>query len=580
MPQPPPGRPSGPIPRPGQPRTAATPAKPVPPAPPSRPVARPAAPAAPAAPPSGGGTRRIQTPDAPQKTRTSEVPQTAPRTPAPPAPGTQRISKPAAAAPGTQRIEKPAAPASGSQRIEKPAAPGTQRVSRPAAPASQRTPNPGAEAAAPAPEPPAAPGASPAGPNPSKKFLRPTKMQQAIADAASAPPEKKAGKGKILFNIGIILSIPLSIVVIGFGVWKNKNKGKGIGDMWNQVKGSTVGETPQPPPPKINPDEEALKLSHAKLVKAQTNFAEAELERTPEERRRTLYEEAKTLIEEVFTIVAPISEKPEYSGEGYEWITKDLTQAAQLKRALADRLKALQPEEVKPPAAPNTAALGALAGWNGTTQKLAILFLTKSASPSDPAMSTSSWMTSELAEIKLVDLEPGRVFEFARGSVKEGLDKLQGEERDAKAKELTAGVMVFEGAKLKGSLSYILSMNGVFFRDQLSKFSVRIHDDRGTGAFQEYHDLVLQAIGSPSKGKESVTSGLSSWDLLWTKEGVVYRLSAIGNPGGMDITITAFNEPNHKAFCEALGEVDPFLDTNLEAWDGRSATFPPTEAPK
>jgi hypothetical protein len=449
---------------------------------------------------------------------------------------------------------------------------------RPQAPASQKIP------AAAKPD----PGAPQGGP-PSNKFLRPTKMQAALNDAANRPPEEPGKRGaKFWFNMAVIVSIPLSLAVIGYGVWKKGLKKK-IDDVKKVVSGSSEDQGSKPP--EKSDHQKMLDEAKETLLKpAQTKWAVAEKVEQDLEKKKVLWAEVEKLAVEYSKKILPVIEDPRYKGPEYAWITKDYEDCMMLLRVVRDRLKSVEPVEEKPPASPNTRALGILASWNGTSQKLSVIFLSKDMSPTAPDSGAAEFGVT-LGKVsaksgdseKALALEPmkaERMFELLRGTVREETEKLDKAGKDAKCSELAGGISVFEADKFGDSMAYAKSMKGYYFNDVFASIEVRIKDERGVGAFEEYYKLITQAIGTPVKGKENVGTGLCEWKLMWKGEGVVYFVQAIGTPGGMDITFKAFGEANQKALCDKVGEVDPYGEQGLEDWADRTPKFPSAQAPK
>ncbi len=520
MAQPPAGRP--PANRPSTVRPAGAPA----PAPPSQRVARPAAPAP--APPS----------------------QRVPAAPARPA-----------ASPPSQRVAAvppaPARPAPASQKIPLPAAkpsPGTQRISK---------------APAPQPEP---PGEAPSGPPSSRaRMQRPGGGAPVPVPAAERKP---LGKGRLIFNLSIFLSIPVCIAIIAYGVWKKGVKGvaKGIKD-----KATDVGKQPENVGPQVTDEQKKFDEIQEKYVKvAETKFQIAELKDTPEEKKLELWKEVVALDEEYIQVMTPILEDPRYKGEGFGWMSKNVDVAMQRLRLLRDRIRAAGPKEEEKPPEPNTRALGAIAGWNGTAQKLAIIFFPKDASPADPAAAASDFGgTIGRTGSELKDLPAERAWELIKGTVKEDIEKLDADAKKGKCEELSKGVQVFEATKFPADFGYLKQLSGYYYKDQFARAKVQIHDDRGVSAFKEYWALTTQAIGTPVKGWENVSAGLCEWRMTWKKEGVVYRLNAIGTKNGMDLTFAAYNETNWKALAEERGDKDIFEEDKQEDWADRTPKEPP-----
>ena len=77
------------------------------------------------------------------------------------------------------------------------------------------------------------------------------------------------------------------------------------------------------------------------------------------------------------------------------------------------------------------------------------------------------------------------------------------------------------------------------------------------------------------KGWETVSPGVCEWRLTWRKDGVVYRLNAIGTKNGMDLTYAAYNEANWKALAEERGDKDVFEEDKQTDWADKSPTAPP-----
>jgi len=403
-----------------------------------------------------------------------------------------------------------------------------------------------------------------------------------VAEAAAAAPVDPTKKTwKFWFNIFIILSIPASILVIVYGI---NRKVKAGGKATDIVK--VVGEDPKQPKQQVTDHQKLMREYEEKYLKeSQRKYQMAELETTPPERKMELWKEAEALAAEYIEKMTPILDNSQYQGEGYSWISKGVEQSAMLLRVVRDRIRSNLPVEEKPPAQPNTRALGIIATWNGTPQKLAVVFLPKDMSPSAPDALAMDFPTTlgRIAvksgdadkSIEMLPLPAERAFELLRGTVKEEVEKLDAEAKKKRAAELIEGVQVFEGAKFSESLSFATNINGYYYKDQFARVGVRIHDDRGIMAFKEYYDLILQAIGTPEKGKESVSASFAEWKLSWQKEGVIYHLQAIGTKSGMDMTLTAYNEVNWKSLCDTTGETDPFQQTGLEDWTGKSPSAVP-----
>ncbi|MBI2920535.1 MAG: hypothetical protein HYY18_05570 [Planctomycetes bacterium] len=503
-------------------------------------------------------------------------------------PGGQPPPRPSSVKPGAA-APRPAAVPPRPSSVVKPAS-----GAKPASvvkPASGAVPPPSAKPsggtqklAAPAPAESAPVGAAP--PPGSAKFLRPTKMQAALAEAANKPPEDPTKRTwKFWFNLGVILSIPICIVIISWGALKKIRAGGKATDIVTKVVEGGKGEDPNKP--KVTDHLKILEDAKENLLKvAQTKVKQAEHANTPADKIPALLAEAEKLAVEYAKVVEPIITDERYKGPEFSWITEDHAVCMQLIRVIRDRKKALEPEEALPPAQPNTRALGIIASWNGTSQKLAVIFLGKDISPTDPTM-TSMEFEGTLGRITirqgdsdkplaLVALPGDRIWELLRGTVKEEVEKLDIEGRKKRAGEMAADIKYFEGAKFGETLSYATSVNGYFFKDQVARIVVRIHDDRGIECFKEYYDLILQAIGTPTQGSENVSASFAERKMLWRKEGVIYHVQAIGTKSGMDLTLTTWSEANWKALSDFVGETDAFQDQKLEAWGDRT----PAEVPK
>lgn len=475
--------------------------------------------------------------------------------PAPAAPPSQRVARPAAAP-----VQPPAAKPAGSPASQK--VPALGAAAKPS-PGTQRVPQvPAAET----------PGADSGGPSSSKVKL--ARSGGIPATPVAAPEKKPAGKGKIIFNIGVILSIPICIAIIAYGVWKKGAKGlaKGIKD-----KATDVGQNPPTIGPQVTDEQKRFDEIQDKYVKpAETKFQIAELKDTPEEKKLELWKEVVALDEEYIRVMTPILEDPRYQGEGYGWMSKNVDTAVQRLRLLRDRIRAAGPKEEEKPPEPNTRALGTLSSWNGTGQKLAIIFLPKDASPADPAALAAEYpQTIGRTGAEIKDLPAERAWELIKGTVKEEIEKLDAAGKQAKCEELAKGVQVFEATKFPGDYGYLKQISGYYYKDQFARARIQIHDDRGVSAFAEYWGLINQAIGTPVKGWENVTAGLCEWRMTWKKDGVVYRLNAIGVKSGMDITFTAYNEANWKALAEERGDKDVFEEDKQEDWADRTPAVPP-----
>ncbi|MEK7467830.1 MAG: hypothetical protein AAB074_10490 [Planctomycetota bacterium] len=391
---------------------------------------------------------------------------------------------------------------------------------------------------------------------------------------ASIPPveRKPMSRGKLMFNLFIYLSIPASIIVI---VWRLKVMG--AAKLAQNVKNmGNVGQKPENVGPQVSDEQKALDAIEDLRKQAQTHLAVAKLEKTSDEERLKLWHRIVELDEEYRTRITAVLEDPRYQGPGFEYLSNGLTEVSQRLRLVRDWIKASAPPEEVKKAEPNTQALGAISGWNGTAQKLAIIFLPKDVSPADPAA-----LGAEFAQnlgrtgAELKDLPPEWVWALIKGTAKDEIDKLDADGKKAKCAELAKDVQVFDSSKFSGEYGYLKSLSGYYFKDQFARAKVQVHDDRGVPAFKEYYDLILRAIGTPVKGWENISASVCEWRLTWRKEGVVYRLNAIGTKNGMDLTFTAYNETNWKALAEPRGDKDPFEEEKQEDWADRSPTAPP-----
>lgn len=501
--------------------------------------------------------------------------------PAPAAPPSQRVARPAAPAPAPPSQRVPAAPARPaasppSQRVAavppaaaKPSgAPATQRV-----PAAAAKPSTGTQRISKAPEAPpaAAPGEAAAGPASSRARLQ---RPGSGAPVPMPPAEKKPmGKGKLIFNLSIFLSIPICLAIIGYGFWKKGAKGlaKGIKD-----KATDIGKQPDNVGPQVTDEQKELDAVEEIRKNSSTKFAVANLPKTSEEEKLRLFEEVLALDAEYRDKIQRFIDDPKYQGKGFEFITDGLTEVNQRRRVVTDYLRASAPPPEEKPAESNTRALGAVAGWNGTSQKLAIIFFPKDASPSDPAALAADFGTTiGRTGSELKDLPAERAWELIKGTVKEDIEKLDADGKKGKCEELSKGVQVFEATKFPGDFAYLKQISGYYYKDQFARAKVQIHDDRGVSAFKEYWALTTQAIGTPVKGWENVSAGLCEWRMTWKKEGVVYRLNAIGTKNGMDLTFAAYNEANWKALAEERGDKDVFEEDKQEDWADRTPAEPP-----
>ncbi|MCC6737635.1 MAG: hypothetical protein IT452_01210 [Planctomycetia bacterium] len=481
--------------------------------------------------------------------------------PAPAAPPSPRVAKPAAA-PASQRVapvQPPAAKPAGSPASQKVPAlgaaakpsPGTQRVSQ--VPAAQ------------------APGADAGGPPSTKSKL--ARSGGIPAAPVPAPEKKPLGKGKLIFNVSIILSIPICIAIIAYGVWKKGAAGlaKGIKD-----KATDVGQKPENVGPQVTDEQKQLDAIEEIRKNASTKYAVANLDKTTDEEKYKLFQEILVLDDDYRAKIEKFANDPKYSGPGFEYITKGLEEVNMRRRVVTDFIRSMAPpEEVKAPD-PNTRALGTLSGWNGTSQKLALIFLPKDASPADPAALAAEYpQTIGRTGAEIKDLPAERAWELIKGTVKEEIEKLDAAGKQAKCEELAKGVQVFEATKFPGDYGYLKQISGYYYKDQFARARIQIHDDRGVSAFAEYWGLINQAIGTPVKGWENVTAGLCEWRMTWKKDGVVYRLNAIGVKSGMDLSFTAYNEANWKALAEERGDKDVFEEDKQEDWADRTPAVPP-----
>lgn len=497
-------------------------------------------------------------------------------------PGGQPPPRPSSVKPGAA-APRPAAVPPRPSSVAKPAS--VVKPASAAAPPPSAKPSGGTQKiAAPKPAESAPAGAAP--PPGSAKFLRPTKMQAALAEAANKPPEEPGKRTwKFWFNLSVILSIPICIAIIAYGMIKRSKEGKKQDFGVSKIFGSDKTEDPNKP--KQVDHLKMLEDAKENLLKvAQTKVKQAEHANTPADKIPALLADAEKLAVEYAKVVEPIITDERYKGPEFSWITDDHAVCMQLLRVIRDRKKALEPEEVAPPAQPNTRALGIIASWNGTSQKLAVIFLGKDMSPTDPTMSSMEFpgslgrITIKQGDsdkpLELVALPGDRIWELLRGTVKEEVEKLDIDGRKKRAAEMAADIKYFEGAKFGETLSYATNVTGYFFKDQVARIVVRIHDDRGIECYKEYYDLILQAIGTPTHGFENVSASFAERKLLWKKEGVIYHLQAIGTKSGMDLTLTSYSEANWKALCDFVGETDAFQEQKLEGWGDRT----PAEVPK
>jgi hypothetical protein len=512
MPQPPPGRP--PANRPSTVRPAGAPA----PAPPSQRV-----PAAPARPAGSPPSQRVLAAPPPSQ-RVAAVPPPSQRVPAAPPPSQRVAAVPPAAKPS----------------------PGTQRVSK----------VPGA--------------AAPASPPSSKaKLVKP----EASIPAPMAPNERKPmTKKRLMFNLAIWLSIPLCIVVIVYQLVFNKGGKKLV----NNAKGAVgVGQNPEIVGPQVTDEQKELDEIEEIRKQAGTKYAVANLDKTTEEERIKLYEQVLELDAKYRERIQKFVEDPRYQDEGHAYITAGLTEVNMRKRVVSDYLRASAPPPEEKPAEPNTRALGTITGWNGTPEKLAIIFLPKDAAPTSPeALSAEYAQTFGKTGAEIKELPVERIFELLKGDVKKSVEDA-GDAKSAKMAEFAKGVEVFEGTKFSGEFGYLKQMSGYYYKEKFARAKIQIHDDRGVTAFKEYYDLILRAIGTPAKGWENVSAGLCEWKLTWRKDGVVYRVNGIGTKNGMDLTYTAYNEANWKALAEERGDKDVFEEEKQEDWGDKAPTAPP-----
>ncbi|KAF0240262.1 MAG: hypothetical protein FD180_5002 [Planctomycetota bacterium] len=448
--------------------------------------------------------------------------------------------------PGRPPANRPSAVRPAGAPVPAKPAPGTQRVA--AVP-------PGAIASA--------------GPPSSKaKMLRPA------APSPIPPAEKKPmSRKRLMFNLFIYLSIPASIVVI---VWRLKVMG--AKKLAENVKGAVgVGENPNNVGPQVTDEQKQLDEIQEKYLKvAQTKYAVAELKTTAEDKKLVLWKEIVALDEAYIRIMTPILEDPRYTGDGWQHLSKGVEEAGMRLRVLRDRIRSTEPPEEVKKAEPNTQALGAISGWNGTTQKLAIIFLPKTASPTEPtALGAEFAQNLGQTGAELKDLPVEWVWALIKGTAKDEIDKLDAAGKKAKCEELAKGIQVFDSSKFQGEFGYLKSLSGYYYKDLFARARVQVHDDRGVTAFKEYYDLVLRAIGTPVKGWQNVSAGLCEYRLTWRKDGVVYRLNGIGTKNGMDLTFTAYNEANWKALAEERGDKDVFEEEKQEDWADKTPTAPP-----
>jgi hypothetical protein len=476
----------------------------------------------------------------------------------------------AAGAPPSRQV--PAAPASASR----PASPGTARVQSqaPAAKPSGETrrvqplAKPATQAVAPVPASPV-PGV-PA----SSKNLRPSKMQAALADAANKKPETAGKKrAKFWFNIFIYLSIPLSLAVIGYGFWKKGAK-KLVKDIGGTVTG---GEEKEKPKPQVTDHEKLLEEAKDKYANAAKQAIQQSQYAKNDDEKRELLTKAKMLAEKYIEETEKILIN--YAGNADIGKHADTqTSNSQVLKEARRLLLELAPKEEDKKGEPNTRALGTLAQWKATDLKFVNIFLNKELAPRSALMTAAEFEGTSIGRrCRPSPMRPDRMMELLTGDLREMINKMTEDEKKAKQEELAGPIKVFEGQKFaEEDISYTTYIQGYFWKDTIAKYQVRVHEDRGVEAYQEYAGHVFAAYGKPQFAKERVGGMPEEHRLLWLSDEVVYEFHAIGNKSGMDLTIIAYNLAAWKELQGTVGNMDPFKQNDLEPYVEK----PPEEPPK